>query len=56
MLLHYPSFKEREGEKSSEKWLVGCDKDREIAQQLLSRAKQIEHGEINIIYCLSLTD
>jgi len=38
------------GERKYDKRLVGRDKHREITQQLPSRAKQIELGEIRIIY------
>jgi len=41
------------GEGKQNERLVGRGKDREITQQLLSRAKQTQLGEINLIYCQS---
>lgn len=50
------SLKEIVQRKYEEKGLKGWDKNIEIACQLLSWAKQTQHREVDIIYCLLPTD
>lgn len=52
MLLSPPSLQGTGGRK----WGLNNsrDKDREIAYQLPQQAKQTQHGEINVIYCIQM--